>query len=81
MIKLGKVKPDISEFNLTSGRGNMSDGRIKHSIDGMINQVGIKSPSRGERTYLGKQSVGSSDAYETGSRGLPRDFGQVCMKH
>ncbi|KAG5134744.1 hypothetical protein JHK82_025932 [Glycine max] len=80
LIKLGKVKPDVSEFNLTSGRGNMSDGRIKHSIDGMINKVGIKATSRGERTYLGKQSEGSSDAYETDdnnnrtpSHSLPKD--------
>lgn len=81
MIKLGKVKPDVSEFNLTAGRGNMSDGRIKHSIDGMIGQVGMKATSRGERTFLGKQSEGSSDANEeiddnnnrTPSHSLPKD--------
>ncbi|XP_047157204.1 uncharacterized protein LOC124828041 [Vigna umbellata] len=81
LIKLGKVKPDVSEFNLTAGRGNMSDGRLKHSSDGMIGQVGIKAISRGERTNLGKQSEGSSDANEevddnnnrTPSHSLPKD--------
>lgn len=75
MIKLGKVKPSVSELNFTSGRGNMSDGcevdhlershimRGKRSIHGM-NQVGLDSTSRGERAYLARQSEGSSDVYD-----------------
>ncbi|XP_027354526.1 uncharacterized protein LOC113864700 isoform X2 [Abrus precatorius] len=81
LIKLGKVKPDVSEINLTSGRGNMSDGQGKRSTDGMIDQVGIEATSRGERTYFRKQSAGSSDARDetddnnnrTPSHSLPKD--------
>lgn len=81
MIKLGKVKPDVSDFNLTSGRGNVSDGQVKHNTDGMIDQIGIKFTSRGEKMHLGKQSEGSSDAYDetddnnnrTPSHSLPKD--------
>ncbi|RDX97425.1 Histone-lysine N-methyltransferase 2B [Mucuna pruriens] len=69
LIKLGKVKPDVS------------DGRVKLSTDGMIDQVGIKATSRGEKTHLGKQSEGSSDACDetddnnnrTPSHSLPKD--------
>ncbi|XP_020214568.1 uncharacterized protein LOC109798639 isoform X1 [Cajanus cajan] len=81
LIKLGKVKPDVSEFNPTSGRGNMSDGRVKHNTDGTIDQVGLKVTSRGERVHLGKQSEVSSDACDetddnnnrTPSHSLPKD--------
>ncbi|XP_061352536.1 uncharacterized protein LOC133297404 isoform X2 [Gastrolobium bilobum] len=93
LIKLGKVKPDVSELNLTSGKGNLSDGREvvpleqtrilrgKRSTDVVIDQVGVEATSRGERTYLGKQSEGSSDAYDetdvnnnqTPSHSLPKD--------
>lgn len=91
-IKFGKVKPSVSEFNFTSGRGNMSDGdevgplegshimRGKRSTHGMINQVGLGATSRGERTYLAKQSEGSSDVYDEThdhnhmpSHSLPKD--------
>lgn len=92
MIKLGKVKPSVSELNFTSGRGNMSDGcevdpldrshimRGKRSTHGMNNQVGLDATSRGERTYLARQSEGSSDVYDetrdnnhTSSHSLPKD--------
>ncbi|KAK2433343.1 hypothetical protein P8452_30671 [Trifolium repens] len=92
MIKLGKVKPGVSEFNFTSGRGNMSDGcevgpleqshivRGKRSTHGMTDQAGLDATSRGERTYLAKQSEGSSDVYDethdknhTPSHSLPKD--------
>ncbi|KAK2379648.1 RING/FYVE/PHD-type zinc finger family protein [Trifolium repens] len=92
MIKLGKVKPGVSEFNFTSGRGNMSDGcevgplershimRGKRSTHGMADQAGLDATSRGERTYLAKQSEGSSDVYDethdnnhTPSHSLPKD--------
>lgn len=54
--------------------------RGKRSIDGLIDQVGVDATSRGERTYLGKQS-GGSDAYDetddnnnqTPSHSLPKD--------
>jgi hypothetical protein len=92
MIKLGKVKPGVSEFNFTSGRGNMPDGcevgpleqshivRGKRSTHGMTDQAGLDATSRGERTYLAKQSEGSSDVYDethdnnhTPSHSLPKD--------
>ncbi|CAK8575465.1 unnamed protein product [Lathyrus sativus] len=92
MIKLGKVKPSVSELNFTSGRGNMSDGcevepldrshimRGKRSTHGMNNQVGLDATSRGERTYLARQSEGSSDVYDethdnnhTSLHSLPKD--------
>ncbi|PNY05336.1 hypothetical protein L195_g001783 [Trifolium pratense] len=92
MIKLGKVKPGVSEFNLTSGRGNMSDGhevgplershtvRGKRSTHGMVAQAGLDAASRGEMTYLAKQSEGSSDVFDethdnnhTPSHSLPKD--------
>lgn len=75
MIKLGKVKPSVSEFNLASGRGSMSDGcevgplershisRGKHT-HGMIDQVGIDATSRAGRIKLGKHSEGNSDAHD-----------------
>ncbi|KAJ1400295.1 Zinc finger, PHD-type [Sesbania bispinosa] len=90
LIKLGKIRP--SEFNQTASRGKMSDGcgvpleraqisRGKRSTDGINDQVGIEATLRGERTYLGKQSEGSSDAYDeaddnnnqTPSHSLPKD--------
>ncbi|XP_019413954.1 PREDICTED: uncharacterized protein LOC109325831 isoform X2 [Lupinus angustifolius] len=71
LIKLGKVKPEVSEFNTASGRGNISDGslegthalRSKCSTNGIFDQVGrVEAISSGERmTYLGKQSEHSSD--------------------
>ncbi|KAK7263884.1 hypothetical protein RJT34_31483 [Clitoria ternatea] len=81
LIKLGKVKPNASELNPSSGRGNMSDLRGKRSTDGMIDQVGIEATLRGEKTYFGKQSEGNSDAYDetddnnncTPSHSLPKD--------
>lgn len=94
MIKLGKVKPEVSKFNVTSGRGNMYDGsevvplehtrilRSKCSTDGMFDELGtVQATSRGDRTYLGKQSEGSSDTCDetddnnnpTPSHSLPKD--------
>ncbi|KAE9620178.1 putative histone-lysine N-methyltransferase chromatin regulator PHD family [Lupinus albus] len=71
LIKLGKVKPEVSEFIKASSRGNISDGslerthafRSKCSTNGIFDQVGrVEAISRGERmTYLGKQSERNSD--------------------
>ncbi|KAF7836055.1 RING/FYVE/PHD-type zinc finger family protein [Senna tora] len=94
-IKLGKVKPEGSELNPTSSRGNIADGcesvplvrprRIflgKRNTEGVNDQVGaVRAISRGERTFLGKQSEGRSDTIEetddntnhTPSHSLPKE--------
>ncbi|KAI4323419.1 hypothetical protein L6164_023026 [Bauhinia variegata] len=77
LIKLGKVKPEVSELISNSGRGNTTDGseaiplerpRIffgKHSMEGRIDQAGnAEATSRGDRICVGKQSEGRSDAYD-----------------
>ena len=75
---MGKFKPEVSELNSTSVRGNLSDGceavpsqqrRImlgKHSTNGMIGQVGAMEDMsrRGERMLMGKLSEGRSHAYD-----------------
>ncbi|MED6107430.1 hypothetical protein PIB30_013784 [Stylosanthes scabra] len=66
-IKLGKLKPEVSEFSLTSCRG-----------EGNAN---VEAIPRGERTYHRRPKEGNSDAYDgthennnqTPSHSLPKD--------
>ncbi|KAE9593494.1 putative histone-lysine N-methyltransferase chromatin regulator PHD family [Lupinus albus] len=80
LIKLGKVKPEVSDFNTASGRGNISDGSLecthalqsKHSTDGMFDQVGtVEATSRGEGTY--GETDGNNNNSLAPSHSLPKD--------
>lgn len=88
-IKLGKVKPEITEPNPTSGRGNTADGCGSVPLErprifiGKRNSEGVidRAISRGERPSAGKQSEGRSDTHDetddntnnTPSHSLPKD--------
>ncbi|KAJ7982220.1 Histone-lysine N-methyltransferase [Quillaja saponaria] len=72
LIKLGKVRPEVSDLNPNSGRGNTADGYDaiplelgKRSPIGTTNAVApVEVPAlRGQRTLLGKQSDGGSGVY------------------
>ncbi|MED6111971.1 hypothetical protein PIB30_057312 [Stylosanthes scabra] len=77
VIKLGKLKPEVSEFSLTSARGEVP---LDHTriLQGNAN---VEAVPRGERTYHRRPKEGNSDAFDgtrennnqTPSHSLPKD--------
>ncbi|KAJ7949187.1 Histone-lysine N-methyltransferase [Quillaja saponaria] len=90
LIKLGKVRQEVSDLNPNSGRGNIADGYDSAPLDvgkrsslGTTNAVApVEKPAfRGQRTILEKQSDGGSGGYrETSDNSHQTPFSNYVPK-